>query len=753
MLKLRTKYLLMTLLIAVLCLALSACDMLPHNHTAKSWQTDERHHWKTCVLCGEQFDRGFHSYSAWEITTQPTDSLDGEQSRHCLTCGYTQTKVVPCNHTHKLAEDITYDEQTHTGYCTCGKQMTGEHDIVWSEVAEVLQNGDGEVRGRCSQCGYVVTQVLHDLTYNVSANTHKAYCKNCGIALDEEENHVASDWIVDIKATSTTQGSQHKQCTVCGYLLQTQVIDVLVDVARSVSLYAINDFHGATENMAKVCGYLDSVNNGNTLLINSGDMFQGSLESNYNRGNLLAQCMDIVGFTSMTIGNHEFDWGTESLQSLNENTQTPFLGANIYHYNTLTGVWGDFASELAQEYVIVQLENGLKVGIIGVIDSGQISSITSNLVAGIGFKDPADVVPDLSRKLRNTYGCDIVVVSAHAGEDVFLDNYGWDITDYADVVFCAHTHQNEYSIRNGVPFIQGGSYGRYISNVELSVDANGEVVCTSYTNVDYNSRWQNNTEVKTLIDNSNRQIEQLANKQLATIDGTLYKSGELPRIICRAMANYAIECGYDDIVLAMANARTTIYYGDGILTYSELYEGLPFDNQMYIAEVSGKDIFAEVQYNAIWRVSNEPIYKNKTYKIVVIDYLLFHQNDYRQYDYFSSAFETDKTPPIALTKNGQLYNYRELTSDFLQQQRAIHIADYGVNTNTDVNKLGNYVTLKYNSQVPSIQDIVAWLNNQMFFDTRYRKTTAVSFFAKKTDNCGNVCKTYNVLHDMRKTLA
>ena len=120
-------------------------------------------------------------------------------------------------------------------------------------------------------------------------------------------------------------------------MFETETISKLPSAIRTVDLYAINDFHGAVNNISSVGGYLKERknSNANTVLINSGDMFQGSIESNSNRGKLLTDCMDVIGFDAFTYGNHEFDWGLNNLESLAQASSTKFLGANIYHINLL----------------------------------------------------------------------------------------------------------------------------------------------------------------------------------------------------------------------------------------------------------------------------------------------------------------------------------------------------------------------------------------------------------------------------------
>ena len=69
----------------------------------------------------------------------------------------------------------------------------------------------------------------------------------------------------------------------------------------------------------------------------------------------------------------------------------------------------------------------------------------------------------MAEELRNEQGCDVVVVSAHCGSSDLLASI--DVSQYADAVFCAHTHREERFERNGVPFLQGGSNGYNVAHI------------------------------------------------------------------------------------------------------------------------------------------------------------------------------------------------------------------------------------------------------------------------------------------------
>lgn len=528
---------------------------------------------------------------------------------------------------------------------------------------------------------------LSDDTY------HWQQCLEC----DEKENkglHKLS-WIVDSPATTSEAGSKHEECSVCHKVTGTLAIPQLSTTTRTVDFYAINDFHGTVDRISTVGGYLKQRKNtnANTVILNSGDMFQGSMESNSNYGKLLTDCMDAAGFDAFTFGNHEFDWGLEKLQSLAADSNVPFLGANIYHWNASDKTWGTFADELAREYVVKTLDNGLKIGIIGVIGDSQITSISSNLVQTIGFKDPLPIVKTLSAKLRNEEGCNVVVVSIHSASGSFN---GKELSGLVDAVFCAHSHANELGeYSNGIPHIQGGSNGRYVSNIQLTVEPDGSVKVTQHKNIGYSSSWPNLLTIDELVDNSNAKIEQERNQVLTTLDGGLNSSSAIPRLVCRAVAEYALtQPEGKEIVLAMTNnARANL--SSGKVTYSDLYEAIPFDNIVYIAKVKGSDIINQASRNAIWRVSGDAIEEDKYYKIAVIDYLLYHQNSNRNYNLFASAFTNDFEPVPLQNANYELYNYRLITRDYLLNN-PIHSEDYTQpNNNTIANLLSQKVNLDH----------------------------------------------------------
>lgn len=597
--------------------------------------------------------------------------------------GHANSKIATENNVAPTCEQAgSYDNVT---YCTaCEEELSREKVIIdatghrygdWTQTVDPTCEELGQDRRDCYNCDHFETKDVDALGHDMNKG------------------------VVTTPVTSTTDGVRTYSCQRKGCdNTYTKKIEKLGDnnqtgtEPRGVDLYALNDFHGATDKLAKVGKYLKDKKDGNTVLLSSGDMFQETLESNWNYGALVNSCMAEMGITCMTIGNHEFDWGLGKLEELSKQTSVKFLGANIYHWDRNNG-WGTFADEIADPYHIVTLENGLKVGIIGIIGSNQITSISANLVQTIGFKYPSEVVPSLATKLRTEENCDVVIVSIHNGASDTLNDSYLDMSKYADAVFCAHSHQKELEVKDGVPFIQGGGNGNYISQIRLAVDKDGNVSYEQANNISYSSSWAQNEIIANMVKESNDYIAPIANQTLVTVSGYFSKQGEygLPRLVSKAMAEFAKSQGYD-IDMAMINQARATLNGGGV-TYTQLFHSLPFDNIVYIAEVSGSDLLKQANYGNFWRVTSEPIVAKGTYTIAVIDYVLFHQNSSRQYDYFPSAFENGKTPIPLVTEENPLLNYRDITKAYLLQIKSVSASDFtSSNVHCDKSKLGQSVT-------------------------------------------------------------
>ena len=454
---------------------------------------------------------------------------------------------------------------------------------------------------------------------------------------------------------------------------------------QNISIYAINDYHGAVTNdfSIKHLGTLikQKVQQSNTLFLDQGDTFQGTLQSNHNYGRLITDVYNAAGMSARTVGNHDFDWGDQCLKN-NTSAEyhgysTPVLAANVYDFNFQTKETGSQQqSEIGQEYSVFTLESGIKVGVIGLIGESCITSINSQFVENYSFTNAANVTKTTSNKLRSEENCDVIIASIHDGYD---DNYAAQVTNqspqthkkYVDLVLNAHTHAVENEEYNGVKFVQFGSKCQSIGKINLKFDyASGTISETSVYNLSASSLISDvptlDSEISDIVDTYNQQVDDIKDEVLTTqLNGAFDQNEVLPNFVSKAIYEASISQGYN-VSYAITNKARENLEGPTV-TYETLFHSLPFDNVIYIIRVLGSEIMNELSWssNSMYRGNNadalSPIDPNKTYTIACIDYLAFHCNSSRYYNYFPSLETVGY-----LSKNDQYYTYREITADYLR---------------------------------------------------------------------------------------
>jgi hypothetical protein len=251
--------------------------------------------------------------------------------------------------------------------------------------------------------------------------------------------------------------------------------------AETIDFYSFNDVHGAAEfaydttarkyqlGINRFSTYLQGVTRANpegSVILSSGDMWQGSADSNITHGELMTNWMNIAGFESMAIGNHEFDWGLSSIASNENLANFPFLGINIVDKNGSRPSWANPSK--------VIYRSGYKIGIIGAIGKLE-TSIAVTSLAGTTFRsDYASLVHDEADRLR-AEGCSLVVLSIHNGGSGDPITDGFDTTNChnIDAVFEGHTHTRYSGLDSyGIPHVQDYANGSGCQHVSFKRTGN-----------------------------------------------------------------------------------------------------------------------------------------------------------------------------------------------------------------------------------------------------------------------------------------
>lgn len=450
----------------------------------------------------------------------------------------------------------------------------------------------------------------------------------------------------------------------------------------TINVWATNDFHGAVEEggsnmgLAKWATYLKTKGEQtNTLLLDQGDTWQGSIYSNYNHGALITDVMNYIHYDARSVGNHDFDWGTSALAANTARNyngySTPVLAGNVYDYTFNTHTAGNTQqSNLGRKSVTYTLENGLKVGILGGIGKSQITSICTTYTMNICFKDHVNFIKTEATHLRNEEHCDIIIASMHTPQSELIGN---NLNQYIDLALCGHSHDEETYQEGNLWYNQNQGYGMSIGEITLTYDyAQNKVTSTNIVAHPSSEIMSSVTSieptVQSIISSYKSECDTEASEVLASnISGYFPSSGEGANLMTKAIYDKTVSEGYTVDLVIVNSARKAIYNSKHKYswTFAEIYESFPFDNMIYIANVKGSELKSQLydyKYNYIYRrtgsFADDKVSLSETYRIAVIDYVYFHVNDYRYYDKFS---ETGGTSETTLSMN-----YREIIRDWLK---------------------------------------------------------------------------------------
>ncbi|MDY0278283.1 MAG: bifunctional UDP-sugar hydrolase/5'-nucleotidase [Acholeplasma sp.] len=442
-------------------------------------------------------------------------------------------------------------------------------------------------------------------------------------------------------------------------------------ISDKLNIYYLNDTHGAILNngeemgMAKIANLINTNydNNPNeTIFIAGGDMFQGQLISNTNRGALMIEILNQMNLDAFVIGNHEFDWGIdEILKYFNSETtgvkaNFPILGANIKLKST------NELPNFVKPYTIIE-KNNLKIGIIGVIGDYLESDIFAPNVEDYYFSDAYEAVNKYANEINDQV--DLILVVNHNSDKYDFNGKVAEI-DKVAAVFNGHSHQAYYGkINNKVPYIQSKRNGERVGNIVLNFTNNGNQVSVVSSSV------QNLREKdETLLRTGDQDIEKLINKyyldikylyedELLTANRNFTKN-EISQYISKVMAEFT------DSVAGFQNGGGTRMELDAnkIIHASDLFQIFPFDNQIIYTEVTGKELKQLLNSSLInyLNIDKSKIVDTNKYRVATNNFVFFSTDEYlvfnNYFDDYSSAgdmYETLYEVVLALKASGEKY--------------------------------------------------------------------------------------------------
>ena len=426
----------------------------------------------------------------------------------------------------------------------------------------------------------------------------------------------------------------------------------------TLSLIGTNDVHGQLladgdrGGLVAMSAYVDALraaraeDGGAVLVIDAGDMWQGTLESNLVEGAAIVDAFNAIGVDAAAIGNHEFDFGPVGRKAIPEDSKDdprgalkaqaarasfPLLAANLIDESTGKPV----AWDNVRPSVILDAQ-GLKVGIIGIMTERALQTTIAANVKGLRIAPLAETVIKEATALRNK-GASVIIVAAHAGgscarfddpQDLSTCNTDGEIMQVAsaiprglvDHIFAGHVHQGIAHVVNGISISSAYSNGRAFSRVDLRVDrsrnrivsrrihpphraclrissSTGECVSPDNDAVDavkvrYEGREISpDPAVLSIAESAAAFAAETKNEALGvTLEAPFLHPPATESALANLMTDAIREQVGGDVAIhnVVGGIRNTLPAGE--LTFGAVYEMFPFDNRIVVLELSGAEL-------------------------------------------------------------------------------------------------------------------------------------------------------------------
>jgi len=220
--------------------------------------------------------------------------------------------------------------------------------------------------------------------------------------------------------------------------------------------------------------------NPNTLLLDAGDIFQGSPYYNYFGGELEFKLMSMLGYDLATLGNHDFDNGINGFLSQLPNANFDFVSANYIFSNTVL-------DGKVKPYKIF-IKDGIKIGIFG-LGVALEGLVNKRLYKETKYLNPVEITQDVTRELKEEQQCDLVICLSHIGYHYKNNpNKVCDLqlarnTKNIDLIIGGHTHTllpkptiEKNSSGGNVLINQCGKSGVYMGQVDFYFSSDGSKI-------------------------------------------------------------------------------------------------------------------------------------------------------------------------------------------------------------------------------------------------------------------------------------
>ena len=338
----------------------------------------------------------------------------------------------------------------------------------------------------------------------------------------------------------------------------------------------------------------------NTVLLDGGDQFQGTLFYNLYKGKVAAEMMNKLGYDGMTVGNHEFDDGPETLRAFMDAVNFPVLMANAN-----VDMEPELKGKLQKSTVIER--SGHKIGLIGLVteDVVDISSPGDNIIFTDAITAAQAEVDSLTAA-----GVGIIILMSHSSyeidKEIAANTTGIDVIvgghDNAYLSNISDRAKGPYpTVVNGTQIVQAYAYGKYLGELSVVFDDEGEVISATGEPITIDGSVNENSQIVARLDELEKPITDLKETLVGNVSSSLngdravcrVQECDMGNMITDAMRAAGMEKGYSIALANSGGIRASL--DSGQVTLGEIMTILPFQNTMSTFKVTGKQLLAAIE--------------------------------------------------------------------------------------------------------------------------------------------------------------
>lgn len=366
-------------------------------------------------------------------------------------------------------------------------------------------------------------------------------------------------------------------------------------------------FGGVARVATKIKELRDQVKgeDGNVIVLDAGDQFQGSLFYTTYKGAAEAEFMEKIGFDVMAVGNHEFDDGPEGLAAFLDKVTFPVISGNtdVSQNNVL--------KDRVKNHVVLEV-GGEKIGIISALATDTVD--TSSPGPTVVFQDEidslkADVAALEAEGVTKVialnhvgYLKDLEIAAAVPGIDAVVGGHSHTLLSATDPkragAYPTWITRGEGDL---VPVVQAYAYSKYVGHLILTFDDAGKLKFAEGDTILLDASVVPDPEIEARVKEMGAPIEELKNKVVAETTADIDGSRETCRAVECPMGNLIAEAMLDrvkdqGVTIAIQNGggvRASIDAGP--VTMGEVLTVLPFQNTLSTFEVTGETVVAALE--------------------------------------------------------------------------------------------------------------------------------------------------------------